>query len=241
VRHLVGELDHPYPEAKLKELDPPKALGEQIRKLILIVDVTRLEVPFLQAASDEVIPHLNVLAPFMKNEGFYQGQSGLAVHLEFHRSSVSTEKITKQSNKPERLSRSGGDCYVLSLAAGQGHHLLLDRLPANEALAEEEEDPTRALAGVDVADVVTVAAPDKVCLPRAPRVVEAVVECPCNIADNSLHSLLMLHHRSLHEPTNVADGECQVRLCVGEVAKAPCKTPVLRSIHLLRHAVAVQL
>jgi hypothetical protein len=118
---------------------------------------------------------------------------------------------------------------------------LLDRLPANEALAEEEEDPARALAGVDVADVVTVAVPDKVCLPREPRVVEVVVKSPCNIADDSLHSLLMLRRRSLYEPTNVADGECQVRSCVGEVAKAPHKMPVLRSVHLLCHAVVAQL
>jgi hypothetical protein len=176
VRRLVGELDHPDPGAKLKELDPPKGLDEQIRKLVLGVDVARLEAPFLQAASDEVVPHPDVLAPFMKNEVLCQGQSGLAVHPEFHRSSVSVEEITKQSNKPERLSQSGGGCYVLGLTAGQGHHLLLDRLPVNEALAEEEEDPARALAGVDIAGVVTVVVPDKVCLPRAPRVVEAMVE-----------------------------------------------------------------
>jgi hypothetical protein len=48
------------------------------------------------------------------------------IHPKFHRSSVSTEEITKQSNKPERLSRSDGGCYVLGLVAGQGHHLLLD-------------------------------------------------------------------------------------------------------------------
>jgi hypothetical protein len=198
----MGELDHPDPEAKFKELDPPNGLGEQIRKLVLDVDVARLEAPFLKAASDEVLPHPDVLAPFMKNGVLCQGQSGLAVYPEFHRSSVSVEEITKQSNKPERLSRSGGGCYVLGFAAGQGHHLLLDRLPANEALAEEEEDPVSALVGVDVAGVVTVAVPDKVCLPRAPWVVEAVVESPCNIADDSLHSLLMLRRRSLHEPTD---------------------------------------
>jgi hypothetical protein len=90
-------------------------------------------------------------------------------------------------------------------------------------LVEEEEDPARALTGVDVAGVVIIIVPDKVCLPKAPRVVEVVVESPCNIADDSLHSLLMLRHRSLHESTNVADGECQVRPCVSEVAKAPCK------------------
>jgi hypothetical protein len=211
VRRLVGELDHLDPRAKLKELDPPKGLGEQIRKLVLGVDVARLEAPFLQAASDEVVPHPDVLALFMKNEVLCQGQSRLAIHPGFHHSSVSAEEITKQSNKPERLSQSGVGCYVLSLAAGQGHHLLLDRLPAIEVLTEEE-DPTRAraLAGVDVAGVVTIAAPDKVCLPRAPRVIEAMVESPCNITDDSLHSLLMLHHRSLHEPTHIADGECQV-------------------------------
>jgi hypothetical protein len=130
-------LDHPDPVAKLKELDPPKGLGEQIHKLVLGVDVARLEVSFLQAASNEVIPHLDVLAPFMKNGVLCQGQSGLAVHPEFHRSSVFAEEITKQSNKLECLSQSGGGCYVLGLTAGQGHHLLLDRLSANETLAEE--------------------------------------------------------------------------------------------------------
>jgi hypothetical protein len=241
VCRLVGELDHPDPGAKLQELDPPKGLGEQIRKLVLDVDVACLEVPFLQAASNEVVPQPDVLAPFMKNGVLCQGQSGLAVHPEFHRSNVSVEEITKQSNKPERLSRSGGGCYVLSLTAGQGHHLLLDPLPTNETLVEEEEDPARALAGVDVAGVVSVAVPDKVCLPRAPRVVDVVVESPLNIADDPFHSLLVLCCRSLHEPTNVADGECQVRPCVGEVAKAPHKTPVLRSVHLIRRAVVAQL
>jgi hypothetical protein len=241
VRHLVGELDNPDLVAKLKKLDPSKGLGEQIRKLVLDVDVARLEAPFLQAASDEVVPHPDVLAPFMKNRVLCQGQSGLVVHPEFHHASVSVEEITKQSNKPERLSRKGGGCYVLGLTAGQGHHLLLDRLPANEALTEEEEDLAHTLAGVDIAVVVTVTVPDKVCLPRAPQLVEAVVESPCNIADDSLHSLLMLHRRSLHESTNVADGECQVQPCVGKVAKALHKTPVLRSVHLLRRAVAAQL
>jgi hypothetical protein len=241
VRRLVGELDHPDPGAKLKELDPPKGLGEKIRKLVLGVDIARLEAPFLQVASDEVVPHPEALAPFIKNGVLYQGQSGLAVHPEFHRYSVSVEEITKQSNKPKHLSRNGGGCYVLGLATGQGHHLLLDRLPANDALVEEEEDLARALAGVDVAGVVPDAVPDKVCLPRAPRVVEAVIESPCNIADDPLHSLLVLRHRSLHEPTNEADGECQIWPCVGEIAKAPHKTSVLRSIHHLRCAVAAQL
>jgi hypothetical protein len=43
------------------------------------------------------------------------------------------------------------------------------------------------------------------------------------------------------KPTNVADGERQVRPCVGEVAKAPHKTPVLCGVHFLCCAVVAQL
>jgi hypothetical protein len=67
VCHLVGELDHPDPGAKLKELDPPKGFGEQICKLVLGVDVAHLEAPFLHVASNEVLPHPDVLALFIKN------------------------------------------------------------------------------------------------------------------------------------------------------------------------------
>jgi hypothetical protein len=91
----VGNLDHPGLGAELQEPDPPKRLGEQVCKLILSVDVAWLDAPFLQTASDEVTPHPDELAPFMKNKILGQGQSGLAVHSEFHRSSVSTEEITK--------------------------------------------------------------------------------------------------------------------------------------------------
>jgi hypothetical protein len=73
MRRLVGELDHPDPRAKLKKLDPPKGLGEQIHKLVLCVDVARLKAPFLQAASDKVVPHSDVLAPFMKKRGSLSG------------------------------------------------------------------------------------------------------------------------------------------------------------------------
>jgi hypothetical protein len=66
VRRLVGKLDHPGPGTKLKELDPPRGLGEQVRKLVL-------GAPLLQVASDEVVPHPDMLAPFMKNGVLCQG------------------------------------------------------------------------------------------------------------------------------------------------------------------------
>jgi hypothetical protein len=37
VRRLVKKLDHPDPEAKFKELDPPKGLSEQIRNCSLVL------------------------------------------------------------------------------------------------------------------------------------------------------------------------------------------------------------
>jgi hypothetical protein len=91
----VENLDHPGLGAELQEPNPPKRLGEQVCKLVLDVDVARLDAPFLQTASDEVVPHPDVLAPFMENRVLGQGQSGLAVHSKFHRSSVSAEEITK--------------------------------------------------------------------------------------------------------------------------------------------------
>jgi hypothetical protein len=103
VRRLVGELDHPNPGAKLKKLNPLKGLGEQICKLVLSVDVARLEAPFLQAALDEVVPHPDVLAPFIKNRVLCQDQSGLVVHPEFHRSSVcrGDHQAVEQARAPE--------------------------------------------------------------------------------------------------------------------------------------------
>jgi hypothetical protein len=115
---------------------------------------------------------------------------------------------------------------------------LLDRLPADETLAEEEHHPARALSRVDVTGMVAVAIADDVCRAGTPRVVQAIVEGVRDVADDPLDGLPMLHHRSLHEPTDVADGECQVWPRVGEVAKAPHKAPVLRGIDLLRGAVA---
>ena len=84
------------------ELDPPKRLGEQVCELVRGVDVARLDAPFFQAAADEVIPQLDVLAPFVKNGVLCQSQGGLAVHQELHRSGILNEKITKQSSEPER-------------------------------------------------------------------------------------------------------------------------------------------
>jgi hypothetical protein len=51
----------------------------------------------------------------------------------------------------------------------------------------------------------------------------------------------MLHRRSLHESTNVADEECQVRSCVGEVVKTPHKMLVPCNVHLIRRTVVAQL
>jgi hypothetical protein len=100
VCRLMEKLSHPRPRTKLKKLDPPKGLGEQVRKLIFGVDVACLDAPF----TDEVVPHPDVFSPFMEHRVLGQRQGGLAVHLEFHCSNVSPEEITKEASKPERLS-----------------------------------------------------------------------------------------------------------------------------------------
>ena len=99
MRRLVGRLDHPGPGAELKKLDPPKGLGEQVRKLVLGIDVARLDASFLQAASDEVIPHPDVLAPFVENGVLRQGQSGLAVQSKLHRFSVPSRSPSSRASQ----------------------------------------------------------------------------------------------------------------------------------------------
>ena len=104
VRRLVGKFSHPRPGTNLKELNPPNELGEQVRKLILGVDIARIDSPFYQTVTDKVLHHLDMLAPFMEYGVLGQRQGGLAVHPKFHCSNVSPEEITEQASKPERLS-----------------------------------------------------------------------------------------------------------------------------------------
>jgi hypothetical protein len=77
VRRLVGNLDHSGLGAELQEPDPSKGLGEQVCKLVLGVDVACLDAPFLQIASDEVVSHPDVLAPFIKSRVLDQGRADL--------------------------------------------------------------------------------------------------------------------------------------------------------------------
>ena len=71
----MGRLDYPGPGAKLKELDPPKGLSEQVCKLVLGVDLARLDAPFHQAVSDEVVPRPDVFDLFMKNKFFARARA----------------------------------------------------------------------------------------------------------------------------------------------------------------------
>jgi hypothetical protein len=111
----VGKLRHPEPRTKFKELDPPKGLGEQVRKLILGVDIARIDAPFYQTVTDEVLHHLDMLAPFMEYGVLGQRQGTLAIHPKF-----------------------GGGHYVLSLTAEHSHHLLFDRLLADGHLPRKK-------------------------------------------------------------------------------------------------------
>jgi hypothetical protein len=64
---LVRNLSHLDYGAKLLKLDPPKRLGQKVGELVLGVDVVGPNTSFIQAASDEVIPHPDVLAELMED------------------------------------------------------------------------------------------------------------------------------------------------------------------------------
>jgi hypothetical protein len=69
----------------------------------------------------------------------------------------------------------------------------------------------------------------------------AVVTGALDVTADPLGSPLVLCHRSLHEPANIANSKRQVRPRVNEVAKAAHNAPVLRGINLLGRAVTAQL
>jgi hypothetical protein len=93
---LVRNLSHPDPGAKFLELDLPKRLGQEVDEMVLGVDVVGPNTPFIQAASDEVIPHPDVLTALMEDRVLRQGQGGLAVHPKIHYLCVSAKEIAKQ-------------------------------------------------------------------------------------------------------------------------------------------------
>jgi hypothetical protein len=84
VWHLLGNLNHPNPDAKLLNLDPPKGLGEKVGDLILGVDVGGLDAPLIQAAPNEVVLNADMLAALIEDGVLRYGQGGLAVHRELH-------------------------------------------------------------------------------------------------------------------------------------------------------------
>jgi len=118
--------------------------------------------------------------------------------------------------------------------------MLLHQLLADQTFVKEEQCPASALACVDVAGEVTVVVLYEVLRTGTPWVVQAVVGGACDVAEDPLDGLLMLRRRSLHEATDVANGERQVWPRVDEVAKAAHNAPVLHGITLLRHAAAAQ-
>jgi hypothetical protein len=88
-------LNHPNPNAKLLELDPPKGLGKKVGELVLGVDVAGLDTPLIQAAPNKVILDSDMLAMLMEDGVLRQGQGGLVVHPELHCFCVSAQEIAQ--------------------------------------------------------------------------------------------------------------------------------------------------
>ena len=113
-------------------------------------------------------------------------------------------------------------------------------MPADQAIAEEEECSTRALACVDVAGEVAVVVADEVCGAGRLDEVQTEVERASDIAEDALDSLLMLHRRPLHEPADEADGERQIGLSVHHIVQPADEAPVVCRDDLRRRAVSAK-
>jgi hypothetical protein len=91
----LGILNHPNPSAKLLELDPPKALGKKVGKLVLGVNAAGLDTPLIQVAPNKVVLDSDMLAMLMEDRVIHQGQGKLAVHPELHCFCISTQEIAQ--------------------------------------------------------------------------------------------------------------------------------------------------
>jgi hypothetical protein len=76
-------LNHPNPDAKVLELDPPKGLGEKVGELNLGVDVAGLDAPPIQAAPDEVVLDADMLAVLMEVRFFAKAKADLLSTLSY--------------------------------------------------------------------------------------------------------------------------------------------------------------
>uniref|UniRef100_A0A0A9HE47 Uncharacterized protein n=1 Tax=Arundo donax TaxID=35708 RepID=A0A0A9HE47_ARUDO len=63
------------------EFHPPECLCENVSELVQRSDETGTDAPIIQAAPDEMIPQVDVLAAFMEHRILRQCQGRLAVHL----------------------------------------------------------------------------------------------------------------------------------------------------------------
>jgi len=91
-------------------------------------------------------------------------------------------------------------------------------MPADQAIAEEEENSTCALARVNVDGEVAVGVTNEVGAARSLGEVQDKVECADDVAQDTLACALMFHHGPLHEPADKADDECHIRAGVHQEA-----------------------
>jgi hypothetical protein len=108
-------------------------------------------------------------------------------------------------------------------------------------IADKEQHVARALARVDVVGEVTVVVADEMRRIRALLVPQTVVQRACDVAQDLLDGLLMLHRQLLYELADIPDSERHIWPGMNQVVQATDNTSVLRHINLLCLAVAAQL
>ena len=82
-------------------------------------------------------------------------------------------------------------------------------MPADQAIAEEEEDFARALACADVAGDVAVGVANEAGAARSLGEAQAEIKHASDVAQDALDCSLMFHRGPLHEPPNIADDKRQ--------------------------------
>jgi hypothetical protein len=117
----------------------------------------------------------------------------------------------------------------------KSYNPLLERLPAHQAIAEEEHRASGALLGVNVPNKIIVAVAQQSCRSSSPHVPQTKLQSPGDVAEDSLHKLEILLFWLLEETAQVPNNIRlrQIRSGTDEIPQAINDAPVLSRIRLL--------
>jgi hypothetical protein len=113
---ILFGIHHADARAKLLEPNSSKGLGENVCELLAGSDMLDVDLPGVDAVTDEMVPHLDVLAPILKHQVLSQLDGGFVVDEDGSGTALFAGHVVQQAMQPHSLTGRGGSCDILLLA-----------------------------------------------------------------------------------------------------------------------------